>query len=78
MPIEALAGPAALAIAASVAVIALWREHVKDDGVKDKTIEALTLSVGAFPAALRDLTSVVLTAAEREQMRPHRERAGDP
>ncbi len=74
---DTLAGPAALAIAASVACVALWREHVKDDDRKDKTIEGLTVTVGAFPGALRDLTTVVLQAAERERTRPRNERADD-
>ena len=72
-----LAGPAALAIAASLAVIALWREHVRDDAVKDSTIRGLTDTVGAFPAALKDLTSVVVAATERERQRPRNERADD-
>ena len=72
-----LAGPAALAIAASLAVWALWHEHVKDDDQKDGTIKTLTETVGAFPAALKDLTSVVVAAAERERTRPRSERAGD-
>lgn len=72
-----LAGPAALAIAASVAVIVLWREHVKDDDLKDKTVEGLTATVAGFPGALRDLTTVVLQAAERERTRPRNERVDD-
>lgn len=64
-----LAGPGALAIAASLAVVALWREHTKSDAQKDTTIKVLTESVGAFPVALRDLTAVVSSATARERDR---------
>lgn len=72
-----LAGPAALAIAASLAVIALWREHVKDDNQKDATIKTLTESVGTFPGALKDLTAVVADSAMRERTRNKNGREGD-
>lgn len=74
---DILAGPAALAIGASLAVVALWRQHVKGDDVKDATIKTLTESVGAFPPALKDLTSVVIDSTERERNRAKVQRAGD-
>ena len=65
--LSALAGPAGLAIFASAVSWVLWREHVKDDALKDETIKTLTEAVAAFPAALKDLTAVVVAAAERER-----------
>jgi hypothetical protein len=72
MDLTVLAGPAALAIAASLAVVALWKEHVKGDGQKDATIKTLAESVGAFPGALKELTAVVSAATERERDRTPR------
>lgn len=65
--LTALAGPGALAIFASGASWLLWREHVRGDAVRDAAIVSLTASVGAFPAALKDLTTVVVAATERER-----------
>ena len=76
--LTALTGPTGLAIAASVAVAALWRIHVKGDEQKDATIKVLTEAVNAFPAALKDLTAVVVDTAEREKARTRNERVGDP
>ena len=77
MNLDVFLGPAGLATACLVAIGILWREHVKDDDLKDETIKALTASVGAFPNALRDLTGIVLASTERERARPRTERAGD-
>lgn len=77
MDLETLAGPGALAIAASLATIALWRRHVRDDEMKDSTITVLTGAVAEFPTALKDLTAVVVDSAERERARPRNERTGD-
>lgn len=74
MDLSLLAGPAALAIAASAAVIALWREHQRTDHLKDELIVSLTKSVGEFPGSLKDLTAVVVEAARRERAR----RRGEP
>lgn len=65
--LTALAGPAGLAIFASAVSWTLWREHVKDDALKDATIVKLTDAVSAFPPALKDLTTVVVAATERER-----------
>lgn len=72
-----LAGPAALAIAASAAVVALWREHVRSDRLKDETIKTLTAAVDQIPGALGDLTAVVRDVAQHELNRTPNERRGD-
>ncbi len=63
--VNALVGPVGLAIAASLAVIALWRQHVKADALKDDALKALTTSLPEIATALRDLTTVVKDAATR-------------
>lgn len=77
MNVELLAGPAALAIGASLAVVALWKNHVKKDDVDAQTIRTLTETVRLFPDALKDLTAVVLDSSERERNRVKTSRAGD-
>ena len=74
---QLLAGPAALAIAASAATWALWRHHVKEDDQKDIAIRALTAAVAEFPGALKDLTGVVTDTVNRQRVRTGRDRAGD-
>ena len=66
---ELLTGPAALAIAATLAVVALWREKQRSDRLKDDVIVSLTKSVGEFPGALKDLTAVVVESTHRERAR---------
>ena len=54
-----LAGPAALAVAATLAVVALWRDHRADDKRRNDALALLTDAVPAIASALRDLTAVV-------------------
>lgn len=74
---EVILGPFGVAVVSCIAAAALWRRHVRDDEVKDAAIKTLTDSVGQFPAALKDLTEVVLHETERQRTRPRNERAGD-
>lgn len=74
--LNVLSSPQAVAILLAVAVIALWRLHVKGDDIKDAALKTLTEAVGAFPVALRDLTAVVSDSVERERTRP-KDRADD-
>ena len=69
MDLTQLAGPAALAIAASLAVVALWKVHVEQDKIRDAALVKLTEAVSAFVPALKDLTAVVSDAIKSEKDR---------
>ena len=67
MNLDQLAGPAALAIAASAAVVALWRAHVQADAMRDAALRELTQAVAEFPTALHELAAIVTDAARQRK-----------
>lgn len=65
--LDLLNTPNAVAAIACVAVIALWRQHQKDDAVKDAALLTLTEAVREFPGVVKESTAVIVDVVAKER-----------